>query len=465
MLFHSAGFLFIFLPAFLISILILPKGIIRSVVLLIFSYLFYSGAEPFFVLILVASSLTDYFAALRLNAAQRLMERRLWLLLSILVNLGILAFYKYGAWLLPSISPAVQAIGIPMPHPDFFRSFILPAGISFYTFQSMSYTIDVYRGKIQPEPNLLGFCNYVAYLPQLIAGPIERFSNLRPQLLAFSQGNTSHHWTAGIDRIVLGVAQKLLIADSCGLIVDRLAEAGVRQDFVGAWTIALGFGMQIYYDFAAYCHIAIGISLMLGIRLTENFNSPYKASSIQDFWRRWHITLSAWFRDYLYIPLGGSRKGHARTFFNLLITFLLVGLWHGAGWNYVAWGAAHGILVGSYHLKKKLLPKWKLRAYVAIPLTFITVHFTWIPFRFDDTVHIVEIWHGMLGLNGFTPGVISSADLVFVMLVTLATLLIPNASERWPGRSGWLESAFVCSIAMFAVFNSPEITKFIYFQF
>jgi alginate O-acetyltransferase complex protein AlgI len=465
MLFQSAGFLFIFLPAFLLVMYLAPRGKPRSVALLLFSYLFYSGAEPLFVLLLLASSLTDYTAALCLYRTQHSWARRGWLCVSVLVNLGLLSFYKYGAWVLPVLSPYLAVTGIPVPAADFFTGFILPAGISFYTFQSLSYTIDVYRREIVPERSLLGFCNYVAYLPQLIAGPIERFGHLAPQLGNLLRGRTRPQWSAGMDRILLGVAQKLLIADSCGMVVDRLLGIHIAMDFTTAWMVALGFGMQIYYDFAAYTHIAIGISLLLGVRLQENFNSPYQATSIQDFWRRWHMTLSRWFRDYLYIPLGGSRKGLTRTVFNIIVTFLLVGLWHGAGWNYLAWGLLHGLMLAGYRLKQSMFPTLALHRYLALVLTLVCVHFAWVPFRVDDTVQIVNIWAGMAGLNGYSGSPVSVVDILFILLVLAGTLVIPNALKRWPGSASWMESAAIAALACVAVVSTPEVSQFIYFQF
>jgi alginate O-acetyltransferase complex protein AlgI len=437
----------------------------RAAALLVFSYLFYSGGEPVFVLILLLSSATDFVVAQRVHGAAHMFVRRAWLSVSIAVNLSILGIFKYGAWALPGVASVLGYLGLPLPDPDYFKGYVLPAGISFYTFQSLAYTVDVYRGRIAPERSLLGFCNFVAYLPQLIAGPIERFADLHPQIQKFVQGRAQVHFTAGIDRILLGLVQKLIIADSCGMIVDKLLAAGGSYDLVTAWSIALAFGMQIYYDFAAYTHMAIGISLLLGIRLNENFNSPYLAVSIQDFWRRWHITLSSWFRDYVYIPLGGSRQGLARTFLNILLTFLLVGLWHGAGWNFVAWGAGHGLLLGLYRLKQHYWPRWILPAPAGVALTFVLVQFLWVPFRVGDTLHIVQIWAGMLGMNGIGAGLWSIADLVFLSLVIAGTLVVPNAGRRWPGRAGWQESAALAAIAAFAVLSTPQITKFIYFQF
>jgi len=465
MLFHSVGFLLVFLPLFLITMQLIPKGMPRSICLLLFSYLFYSGAEPYFVLILLLSSIVDYSAALLLHGSSRVVIKRFYLILSVTVNLGLLIFFKYGAMLLPSVTPVGQMLGLPIPNEDFYKGFILPAGISFYTFQSMSYTIDVYRGLIKPEKNLLGFFNYVAYLPQLIAGPIERFGNLSPQISTMIYAKTERLWTAGIDRITLGIAQKLLIADSCGYIVDHLVSAGGPYSFFSAWAIAVGFGMQIYYDFSAYTHIAIGISLLFGIRLTENFLSPYKSTNIQEFWRRWHITLSNWFRDYLYISLGGSKHGWLRTFLNVILTFGLCGLWHGAGWNYIAWGLMHGILVGGYHVMNKIIRVPILPPFLAVALTFATIHLVWVPFRVADPLIIGRIWQGMFGLEGFGLGLVSLPDLVFISIVTALTLWLPNASQRWPGSSGWLESLALMGIALFAIFNTPEITQFIYFQF
>jgi alginate O-acetyltransferase complex protein AlgI len=465
MLFQSAGFLFLFLPVFLLAMYLSPAGPFRSLTLLLFSYLFYSGAEPFFVLLLLASSLTDYIAALRLHRASRPLVRRLWLFASITVNLGLLSFYKYGAWLIPKLAPFLADTGIPVPDANFFAGIIMPAGISFYTFQSMSYTFDVYRRQVTPERNLLGFCNYVAYLPQLIAGPIERFGHLAPQLRDLTLGLASPQWSVGMDRILLGVAQKLLIADSCGMVVDRVLGSDVAMDFATAWAVAVGFGMQIYYDFAAYTHIAIGISLLLGVRLQENFNSPYQAADIQEFWRRWHMTLSRWFRDYVYIPLGGSRNSLTRTTFNILVTFLLVGFWHGAGWNYLAWGVLHGVMLAGFRIKQALLPGLVLHRYLAMAVTLVCVHFAWVPFRVGDTVRIADIWAGMAGMHGFSGSLVSNADLVILGLVLAGTLLTPNASKRWPGSGGWQESAAIASIAGLAVITTPDVSKFIYFQF
>ncbi len=238
MLFHSISFLFLFFPVFLAFIFLLPKGAPKAAALLAFSYLFYSGTEPFFVLVLILSTLTDYVAALGLHRAQTNLRRRSWLLASIVVNMSILIFFKYSQWVLSNLNLLLAGTGIGPIEFNFYHNYVLPAGISFYTFQSMSYTIDVYRRKVEPERSLLGFCNYVTYLPQLIAGPIERFNDLSPQIHRLTHIGTSPRITAGMDRLFLGIAQKLLIADSCGLIVERLALANGEVGFTTSWARA-----------------------------------------------------------------------------------------------------------------------------------------------------------------------------------------------------------------------------------
>jgi alginate O-acetyltransferase complex protein AlgI len=467
MYFQSAGFLFLFLPLFLVGLLVSPKGLPKKLTLLSFSYLFYSAAEPLFILLLIFSSIVDYFVALKIGGTEHKTQKRFWLSISIVVNLGLLAFFKYGPLIISSVTTSNFLSFLPLPDPSFYKTFILPAGISFYTFQSMSYSIDVFRGKIKPTRDLLGFFCYVAYLPQLIAGPIERFNDLFPQLDDYANKKISGRscWSLGLDRLCLGIAQKLLIADSCGRIVDALANYRGSYDFISAWAISIGFGLQIYYDFAAYTSMAIGISLFLGIRLSENFLSPYRSPNIRIFWRRWHITLSNWLRDYLYIPLGGSRHGTVRTVLNILIVFTLCGLWHGAGGNYVLWGVIHGIFLACYFLFKQKLPTVSLPTPFAILVTYLFVSIAWIPFRIQDTLQMVNIWKAMAGVNGFSYQLLSIPDLLFLMVTAILTMILPNCNQRWPGKSGAIESFLVWGLAAFALFNSPQINQFIYFQF
>ena len=223
--------------------------------------------------------------------------------------------------------------------------------------------------------------------------------------------------------------------------------------------------MQILYDFAGYCHMAIGLSLMLGVELSENFLAPYRARDIQDFWRRWHVTLSNWFRDYLYIPLGGSRRGLPRTVINVMVTFSLCGLWHGAGWNFMAWGAFHGLLLAWFHVRRTRWPEFRPPVLLSVAGTFILVHFAWVLFRVHQPALIFSVWRGMIGLSGWNPGPVAVPDACFLIGVTALTLAVPCASRRWPGSAGGLESVAWWAAALFAVFGSPQIQQFIYFAF
>ena len=465
MFFQSPGFLLLLLPVALACVALAPRGTARTVVLVTLSYLFYSGAEPLFVGLLLFSSVVDFFVARRIAAAEFLARRRAWLGISITVNLLTLGVFKYGATMVAATSSPEQIAA--SASLTYLRDLVLPAGISFYTFQSMSYSIDVYRRVVEPTRDFAGFLAYVAYLPQLIAGPIERFSSLYPQLQSMVLGQAQRLWSAGFDRLSIGIAQKLLLADSCGRIVDRIAAVDGQLDLIMSWLFAIAFGLQIYYDFAGYTNMAIGISLLFGIRLSENFLSPYRALSIQDFWRRWHITLSHWFRDYVYIPLGGSANGLTRTSANLFLTMALCGLWHGAGWNYVAWGIGHGLALAGQRI-------WRTAGLFAMPallsglITYVTVHFLWVVFRLDDPFKVVQMWQGMLGLHGVErPPLLW--DVAFVGALAVATFVVPNCAQRWPGSApGWfgvLESGVLWLLAAAAILSSPQLHQFIYFQF
>ena len=463
--FQSIGFLFLFLPVLLLGLRLTPAGWPRRLTLVAFSYLFYSASEPLFVLVLLASSITDYIVALRLSVCSQQIRRRLWLCTSILINLSLLAFFKYGGFILTELPVLGVLLALPFAPEDFYLTFLLPAGISFYTFQSLSYSIDVYRGEVQPTRNLVGFFNYVSYLPQLVAGPIERYRKLGPQLDLFCSGRSKPDYRNGLNRLSLGLVQKLLVADACGRVVDGLVGPGQSFDLVTGWLFALAFGLQIYYDFAAYVNMALGIALMMGIHLSENFLSPYKAVNIQDFWRRWHITLSQWLRDYLYFPLGGSRLGHVRTLVNILITFLLCGLWHGAGYNYLLWGVLHGLMLCLYRVYRLLPVSVTLPVPIGWFLTFCLVMFAWVPFRITDLDVVITIWQGMVGLNGVNLSDAPMFDSLMVGVVMYLTLRLPNCAERMPGSSSQAESALLWLLAIAALYVSPQVDQFIYFQF
>jgi alginate O-acetyltransferase complex protein AlgI len=470
MQFQSEGFIFIFLPVAIVFSFI-ASPIIRIISLVALSLVFYSAADPVFVILLVLTSIVSYFAALIINDSEQRSVRVAALVATIIINLGILGYFKYIFFLSDSLSMAGSYFGLKLSLERFTPSaavdYILPAGISFYTFQALSYVIDVYRKEIPAERSFLVCLGFVSYWPHLVAGPIVRYSLLGPQIRAYRDDTLPRrYWLAGIDRFAVGVIQKIILAEGCGTIVNQLAIRVSQPDFFTAWTIAIGFGMQIFFDFVAYTNMAIGVSALFGIRISENFFSPYRANSIQDFWRRWHVTLSIWFRDYVYIPLGGGRRGFAIQLRNIFLVFLITGVWHGAGWNFIAWGVMHGMMLMGYLAFKRVFPNVHITQILAVALTFVLVHFAWVPFRFTELAIIEDIWRGMIGLNGFQyPPTLNPWDITFVLLATFLAIALPNSSERWPGQSGLLESLLLWIGAAAVLIYAPQVTNFIYFQF
>ena len=355
MVFSSHLFLFYFLPlALLLYFAAPPRG--RSLVLTALSYAFYGWTNPLFCTLLLFSTAVDYICGRALvgwrvasgrgelpvldPGAPRTGAQRALVGLSIAVNLGLLGFFKYFNFGVDSANAALAALGL--PGFDAVLRVTLPLGISFYTFQSMSYTIDVYRGLAAPQRRIVDFACYVALFPQLVAGPIIRYHELADQLRA-----RTHTWekiARGLALFLLGLGKKICLANPCGKMADT-AFAAADLHALDAWIGVIAYAFQIYFDFSGYSDMAIGLGLLFGFTFPKNFDSPYRAASITDFWRRWHISLSAWLRDYLYVPLGGNRRGPRRTYVNLLLVMLLGGLWHGAAWTFVAWGAMHGALL------------------------------------------------------------------------------------------------------------------------
>jgi alginate O-acetyltransferase complex protein AlgI len=342
MVFSSTIFLFGFLPAVIICYYaqqFLPTKKLRNAALLFLSYLFYLYGAAGFLLILILSTLTDYMLG-------RLIERkvkwkRLWLSFSLLLNLGLLVYFKYANFFVAEFNSFLLEFKF---FPIEWNEVILPIGISFFTFQKLSYVIDVYRGKSRALENVIDFALYIAMFPQLIAGPIVRFSYIKSQLK--ERRESWDNFYNGTSRFCWGLAKKVMIANSCGQITDVIFSLDLELlDTKVAWLGAITYTLQIYFDFSAYSDMAIGLGMMFGFTFPENFNRPYSAISITDFWRRWHITLSRWFRDYLYIPLGGNRRGTSRTCLNMAVVCVLCGLWHGANWTFLFWGIYHGVIL------------------------------------------------------------------------------------------------------------------------
>lgn len=342
MVFSSTIFLFGFLPAVIITYYV-HRLLLRkkpgNAILLVFSYLYYLYGAAGFLLILMLSTLADYLLGLLIDRDAR--HKHLWLSLSVLVNIGLLAYFKYANFFVGEVNSFLVTSGFSSVE---WTNVALPIGISFFTFQKLSYTIDVYRGKSRPLENILDFALYVAMFPQLIAGPIVRYSYIREQLI--ERRESWGLFYNGVMRFCWGLAKKVLIAGACGQIADAVFGLDLKLlDTKTAWLGAVAYTLQIYFDFSAYSDMAIGLGMLFGFNFPENFNRPYSAVSITDFWRRWHMTLTNWFRDYLYIPLGGNRRGIAQTSANLAIVCVLCGLWHGANWTFLLWGLYHGLFM------------------------------------------------------------------------------------------------------------------------
>ncbi len=339
MLFSSAIFVFLFLPVFLGVYFLLPAKA-KNLFLLLASLLFYSWGEQQIVIILIASTVADYLYALVIEKGYR----KAGLILSLFTNLGFLAFFKYFNFAFENYKLLLDWSGLSNAGLEGVPHIALPIGISFYTFQTLSYTIDVYRGQVKASHHFIDYAAYVTMFPQLVAGPIVRYADIADQL-----GNKDlsvENFSLGLQRFIIGLAKKMLIANSFAEIADQVyAFPSEQVSSLWAWTGIIAYSFQIYYDFAAYSDMAIGMGRMTGFRFLENFNYPYISRSVREFWQRWHMSLSYWFRDYLYISLGGNRLGKGRTYLNLFIVFFATGLWHGASWNFVIWGLFHGFFI------------------------------------------------------------------------------------------------------------------------
>ena len=393
MVFSSLEFLCIFLPTVFLLYTVIPVHRVRNGLLIVFSLVFYAYGEPVYVLLMIASSLANYLCALWIGKTGS--KKKLPLVIAVVINLGTLVFFKYTGMLVTAFN-AVTHLAIPVP------AIALPIGISFYTFQALSYVIDVYRGEVGVQKNYFKVLLYISFFPQLIAGPIVRYHDIAAQIDNRSQNITQI--AQGLRRFICGLAKKVLIANTMGQAADIIfAQSTSSLGFMSAWVGAVAYLFQIYYDFCGYSDMAIGLGKMFGFTFKENFNYPYGARSIQDFWRRWHISLSTWFKEYLYIPLGGNRKGKARTALNKIIVFLLTGLWHGANWTFVLWGLWHGLflMLEQYLPFLKKLPKAIGHIY-----TVLVVLLGFVVFRADT----ISYGFGYIG-RMFSFGSLSSQDM------------------------------------------------------
>ena len=416
MVFSSHLFLFYFLPLVLGLYYVLPRRG-KHLGLTIVSYVFYGWANPLFVVLMMTSTLIDYICGLVITRQigrswsepigllprdePRSKLQRVALIVSICSNLSLLGFFKYFNFATENYDAIVSALGLTEWRLDLLFRITLPLGISFYTFQSMSYTIDVYRGHAKAIRNFIDFACYVSMFPQLVAGPIIRFSEVADQLE--HRTYTAEKFSRGVAFISLGFAKKILLANACGKIADIAFDAG-SVGVLDSWFGAIAYAFQIYFDFSAYSDMAIGLGLMLGFVFPKNFDSPYISQSITEFWGRWHLSLSNWLRDYLYIPLGGNRKGPRRTYVNLATVMLLGGLWHGSSWNFIIWGGIHGATLAFERANGKKPLYAALPAPARTALTFVIVLFAWVFFRADDLPSALRYCGSMLGLTSVQQG-------------------------------------------------------------
>jgi D-alanyl-lipoteichoic acid acyltransferase DltB (MBOAT superfamily) len=443
--------------------------------LLWLSYLFYAAWNPPFVLLIWISTIVDWVVARRISEARSPGARRALLGTSLALNLGLLGYFKYGAFALETFVELCAAAGV--DYRPAAPSIILPVGISFYTFQTLSYTIDVYRGRIAPWTSFLDYALYVTFFPQLVAGPIVRSSTFLPQCAA-PRRTTSRGLSRGAALLVFGLFQKVVLADRMlAPVADALYSQGRAADAVSAWIGTLAFAGQIFCDFAGYSTCAIGVALCLGFALPENFRAPYAAIGFSDFWRRWHISLSTWLRDYLYIPLGGSRRGASRTYLNLGLTMLIGGLWHGAAWSFVIWGGLHGLFLAAERLLTSALGHWRVWQQPAVraglaALTFALVCIAWTFFRAESIAQALQVSGAMLGLGASTGATLLARSDVTITLVTLFGILsghwlmrgrsIEDLLERTPA---WLQGAALGLMMTTIGMANGDDRSFIYFQF
>ena len=466
MVFSSHLFLFYFLPIALVCYYV-SRGQMRHIVLTALSYVFYGWGHPMFCWLLLFSTMVDYYCG------RIITERPLWkktaLITSICTNLGLLAIFKYGEFGIGNWNMLVHLLGLqdslllPTIH------IVLPLGISFYTFQSMSYTIDVYRGQARCVRNFGDFACYVAMFPQLVAGPIVRYQSVADQLVY--RTHTLAKMERGIAYLIMGLTQKVVLANPCGRIADE-AFLTEGRSILEAWWGIVAYSMQIFYDFAGYSNMAIGLGLMLGFCFPQNFNHPYRSFSITEFWRRWHISLSTWLRDYLYIPLGGNRHGRIRTYINLMLVMLLGGLWHGAAWNFIIWGALHGAALMTERAlgigKGRTAPRWLGWTY-----TYIIVLFAWVFFRADTLTDALHYLGSMIGVGYqemqatvVVPILYEPYLAVSLVLALLTALAMPSA-QQWTEHLDGRKWILLTAMGILAVWmlTAQSYNPFIYFIF
>lgn len=464
MLFNSPVFIFIFLPAVLVVYFLLNRYrlIHASTTWLVFSSLFfYSYWNPLYLPLILGSMLVNYAVGTALGKqvdAPSRTFRKTVLAVGVVANLSLLAYYKYADFFLENLNSLSGS--------DFhLLKLALPLAISFFTFQQVAYLVDSYQGQTR-EYDFLNYCLFVTFFPQLIAGPIVHHGEMMPQFAKLrTKVKNYRNLSAGLFIFVLGLFKKVVIADTFAVWATIGFDKSDELSCAGAWIISLSYALQLYFDFSGYTDMAIGSARMFNIHLPLNFNSPYKALNIQDFWRRWHMTLSRWLRDYLYIPLGGNQRGPGRTYVNLFLTFLLGGLWHGAGWTFVLWGAMHGAGTAFQKFWQRFhitMPRW-----TAWLITFLFVNISWVFFRATSFADAEKVLSSMFSFQGYRmPHGIKDNAIAWVLVGMLLVVFAPNSIELAKKfKPNWKTVVFTLALAISAMMYLERVSEFLYFQF
>ena len=463
MVFSSNVFLLYFLPVFLLFYFICPRRF-RNYVILLFSIVFYAYGGPEFILILLASTTATYYLVKAMVKTEN-GERKTLCAVAIVLNLGLLVYFKYANFLVDNINAILSLFGL---NGIGLAKIVLPIGISFFTFQSVTYVLDTYRGQVKPMDKLTDYIVYIMMFPQLIAGPIVKYGDVEQQLR--HRESPPDECLHGFYRFVIGLGKKVLIADVIAVQADACFGSDLAAlDMGTAWIGSLAYTMQLYFDFSGYSDMAIGLGRIMGFKFPENFNNPYTSKSVTEFWRRWHMTLGNFIMNYLYIPLGGNRKGKGRTYLNLWICFLLSGLWHGAAWTFVLWGAFHGFFI----VLEKLINGKR-----SVLITFLIVNLGWVLFRSESIGQAFDYYQAMFSFNfeGFAwnAGPQFYATLIVAVVFSFLTLLplgrrIEQAVFYKTYGIGGHVAAWVVAVAMLffciAALNATGFSPFIYFRF
>lgn len=456
-LFNSYCFLFAFLPLTLVGYWLVPVQRWKVMWLATASLVFYSFWDVRFVALLVGSALGDFLLAIGMSRSPR---KRAWLVASLALNLGVLFVFKYAVFAADSARSLFDVLGVPIELPYF--SILLPIGISFYTFESMSYTIDVYRGEVPATRDFAKYLAFVSLFPHLVAGPIVRYRQLSDQLDALPSRLVSDAIVRGLALFATGLFMKVAIADSLAREIDPLWARASGLTAGAAWAAAAGYALQLYFDFAGYSTMAIGLGALLGLAIPVNFRAPYQALNPVDFWRRWHISLSTFLRDYLYFPLGGNRRGEGRAAMNVMIVMTLGGLWHGASWTFVAWGLAHGLAILTYRATR---PWWDgAPVVVQRALTLLLVVAAWVLFRAPDFSTAGIIYAGMVGAGGNTIGAPALLIVSIGALCVFVTLARPAVDREWAVRKRTVVAAGAL-VGIAVILMRAGSSPFLYYQF